>query len=277
MEITTPKAKLAKEDLVISYDQISKVACTVTLTPSELGGRTFAPGVYCSASPVTLNGIMYLDTQNKTGPVWIFQFAETLTTASSSQVVFIGTPAPCNVFWNIGTSVTLGSTSIFKGIINAYTSVSFGTGADLVGKAMAQTGAVTLLGNTITNCAEQAPGSVTCGGIISTDPKVCNNRNGTCVSTDACVCLGGYTGNQCTAFSCFGTLSTNPGVCSGNGTCVIANTCACKTGYAGARCDACQTGYNFISGKCSGSGSGAENFKVALSLAFIIAILQIFV
>jgi hypothetical protein len=98
MEVTTPRSQLAQGDVTLAYNQVANTPCTVTLTPSELAGRTFAPGVYCSAAPVTLNGAMYLDTQNKTGPVWIFQFAQTLTTGSSSSVVFIGTPAPCNVF-----------------------------------------------------------------------------------------------------------------------------------------------------------------------------------
>jgi hypothetical protein len=273
MEITSPKAQLAKDDLVVSYGSIANLACGVTLTPAELGGRTFAPGVYCSAAPVTLNGVMYLDTQNQTGPVWVFQFAETLITATSSQVVFIGTPAPCNVFWNIGTSVTLGATSIFKGVINAYTSVSLGTGADVHGKAMAQTGGVTLLGNTMTNCVEQAPGSTTCGGLISTNPAVCNNRNGTCVSTNSCVCRDGYNGAQCTGLSCFGTVSTSLNVCSGNGTCVAGNVCACKNGYGGTKCDTCRTGFNFIGGRCS----GASNLQIGAFTAIVIAFFQFLV
>jgi len=271
MEVTTPKAQLAQGDVTTVYGQIANTACTETLTPAELAGRTFAPGVYCSSAPVTLNGKMYLDTQNKTGPVWIFQFAETLTTAASSEVIFIGTPAPCNVFWNIGTSVTLGSTSIFMGIINAYTSISLGTGVAITGKCMAQTGAVTLLGNTLTNCVEQAPGISQCYGINSTHPTVCTNGNGTCVNTNACVCKSGYAGTQCAGYSCFGLLPTNTMACSGNGTCSGPNKCTCKAGYVGAKCDFCGSGWNMIGGKCTSSGAAS----VAIGLISLLGLLLV--
>jgi hypothetical protein len=227
MEVTTPRSQLAQGDVTLAYQQIANTPCTTILTPTELAGRTFPPGVYCSATPVTLNGAMYLDTQNKTGPVWIFQFAQTLTTASSSSVVFIGTPAPCNVFWNIGTSLTLGATSSFMGIVNAYASISFGTGATLGGKALAQTAAVTLLGNTLTNCVEQAPGISNCFGVNSTSSAVCNNGNGTCVNT---------------------------------------NSCVCRPGFAGAQCDSCQPGWTIVGGKCLRSGAESLKIGAILAI-----------
>jgi hypothetical protein len=273
MEVSTGKALLAQGDVTTSYNQIANTPCTVTLTPAELGGRTFAPGVYCSAVPVTLTGIMYLDTQNKTGPFWIFQFAETLTTASSSSVVFLGNPAPCNVFWNLGTALTLGSTSSFMGIVNAYTSISLGTGATITGKCLAQTGAVTLLGNTLNNCVEQAPGLSNCFGINSTSSAVCNNGNGTCINTDSCVCRDGFSGSKCIGYSCFGTVDSNSAVCSGNGTCAGPNTCVCKTGYSGVKCDSCKSGFTNIGGKCS----GADSLKMGAILAILVAVLQLFI
>jgi hypothetical protein len=275
MEVTTPKAQLAQGDVTTAYNQIANTACTTTLTPSELAGRTFAPGVYCCASPVTLTGTMYLDTQNKTGPIWIFQFAQTFITAAASSVVFIGTPAPCNVFWNIGTSLTLGSTTNFMGVINAYASISLGTGASITGKCLAQTGAVTLLTNSLTNCVEQAPGVSMCFGLNSTSTAVCNNQNGTCVNTDTCVCRDGYAGSSCSGFTCFGVVGTMAGACTGNGTCTGPNTCTCNNGYGGMKCDSCKPGWSVVGGRCM--TSSAEGLKIGALLAILVAVIQLFV
>jgi hypothetical protein len=229
MEVFTTKAQLALADVGTAYGDIANTPCTTLLADTELGGKTFVPGVYCSAAPITLTGIMYLDSAGKVGPIWIFQFAQTLTTASTSEVVFTKTSAPCNVFWNIGTSATLGSTSIFKGIINAYASISYGTGVAHTGKALAQTGAVTLLGNTIVGCTEQSSGESTCHGIVSTDPKVCSGKKGQCILQDTCVCGSGTGGAQCE--KCQTGFTSVAGVCtrtrtSGTGAITLGAVCA---------------------------------------------------
>jgi hypothetical protein len=100
---------------------------------------------------LTLNG----------GPdsVWVFQTPSTLITASNSSIVFTGGANACNVFWQVGSSATLGTDSSFAGTIMALTSISMTTRATLTGRALARNGAVTLDTNTITQptCAAAPP------------------------------------------------------------------------------------------------------------------------
>jgi len=84
--------------------------------------------------------------------VFIFQVTSTLITGSGSHVVLTNGASACNVFWQIGSSATLGTNSVFKGNILALTSITLTTGADLQGRALARNGAVTLDGNTISGC-----------------------------------------------------------------------------------------------------------------------------
>ena len=81
--------------------------------------------------------------------MFIFQIGSTLTTASNSSVSLINNALPCNVFWQIGSSATLGTTSVFKGTILADQSITLNTSASLDGRALARIGAVTLDGNAV--------------------------------------------------------------------------------------------------------------------------------
>jgi hypothetical protein len=121
--------------------------------PADIGGKTYAPGVYTAPGTLAITGILTL-----TGPgVFIFQIPTAMTTADgspsvpASQVILTGGALAQNVFWETGTAaVTLGSYSTFAGTIMAHTSITLNTGAVLNGRAQAQTGAVTLTGtNTI--------------------------------------------------------------------------------------------------------------------------------
>jgi hypothetical protein len=138
----------------------ANAACDVTYAGTkELGGLTLAPGVYCanvfqiSAGTLTLD-----DTGNATG-VWIFRAtaaaaALTTTPGVGATVKFLnGIGSPCNVWWRVASSATIGSGTKFIGNILALTSISLGTGASLNGRALTQTGAVTLDTNAITPCA----------------------------------------------------------------------------------------------------------------------------
>jgi hypothetical protein len=115
-----------------------------TAISGDLGGRTLAPGVYTAATSIGITGTVTL---NGAG-VYIFQIGSTLTTASSSQVVLTGGATAANVFWQVGSSATLGTGSSFNGNILAQASVTETTGALLNGRALARTGAVTLDTNT---------------------------------------------------------------------------------------------------------------------------------
>ncbi len=123
-----------------------------------LGGQTFTRGVYKSAS-FALSGDLTLDAQNDPAAVFVFQAGSTLSTTASSHVNLINGAQACNVFWQVGSSATLGSSSIFAGNILAFTSISMTSGVKMEGRALAHNGAVTLIGDTITapHCAPVMP------------------------------------------------------------------------------------------------------------------------
>jgi hypothetical protein len=120
---------------------------------NQLGGRTLFPGVYSFGHAATANliGTLTLDANGETDPVWIFQASSDLITASGSKVALINGATSCDVFWQVGSSATLGTSTAFVGNIMAYASVGLDTGATLDGSALAETAAVTLDHNTITH------------------------------------------------------------------------------------------------------------------------------
>lgn len=137
----------AKTDLVTAYNTAAGSGPTIPVV-GNLGGQTLVPGVYNSATSIGLTGALTLS--GGSSDVWIFQAGSTLTTASGSSVVLIGGAQSCNVFWQIGSSATIGTGSAFKGTIIALTSITVTTGATIEGRALARNGAVTLDTNTIT-------------------------------------------------------------------------------------------------------------------------------
>ena len=138
----------AKTDLTTAYGVAAGSGPTSPVS-ADLGGQNLAPGVYNSASSLTLTGVLTLS--GGSTDVWIFQAGSTLTTMSGSSVVFSGGAQACNVFWQIGSSATLGTGSSFKGTIMALTSITATTGAFVEGRLLARNGAVTLDTNTITS------------------------------------------------------------------------------------------------------------------------------
>ncbi|MER7443293.1 ice-binding family protein [Micromonospora avicenniae] len=137
----------AKNDLTTAYNNAAG-RTPFTSRPAELGGATLTPGVY-RIGAAQLTGTLTLDSQNNPAAVFIFQIGSTLTTASNSSVVFINGASPCNVYWQVGSSATIGTGTRFMGNILAQTSITMNTGATLQGRALARTGAVTLNTNTI--------------------------------------------------------------------------------------------------------------------------------
>jgi hypothetical protein len=117
----------------------------------DLGGLTLTPGLYTSTSFLNLTGPLHLDGQGNANSVFIFQIASALTTFSGSQVILQNGAQAANIFWQVGSSATLGTNSIFNGTIMAQASVTLTTGAALNGRALARTGAVTLDTNTVGN------------------------------------------------------------------------------------------------------------------------------
>lgn len=157
--INDAPASAAQGDLTLAYDDAAGRAVNSTVG-TELGGTTLTPGVYDSAAGTFgITGTLKLDAGGDPNAVWIFQAGSTLTTASSSKVALSGGAQAANVFWQVGSSATLGGASTFAGSILALTSIDLGTGATVDGRLLARNGAVTLLDNTVTTPIPEPPGT----------------------------------------------------------------------------------------------------------------------
>lgn len=160
----------AQIDAAAAFNNITAQNCTTDLTGQTLGARTLTPGVYCFDSSAQLTGTLILDAQNNPNAVFIFKIGTTLTTASLSSISVINGGSSCNVFFQVGSSATLGTDTSFQGNILARTSITLNTGADLDGRALALDGAVTLNTNNISECGSIAPTAamVNVGGRVTT-------------------------------------------------------------------------------------------------------------
>jgi hypothetical protein len=140
----------AVADLTTAYnDAAGRTLCPVTVA-GNLGGRTLAPGLYKSTSSLEVtSGDLTLDAQGDPDAVFIFQMASTLTTTAGRQVILAGNANAANVFWQVGSSATLGTTTAFKGTIMADQAITLNNGATLDGRALARISAVSLDANTI--------------------------------------------------------------------------------------------------------------------------------
>ena len=156
-------AAQAQSDVTTAYNSLAGQACTADLTGQDLGGKTLTPGVYCFSSSAQLTGALTLDAQGNAGAVFVFKIGSTLTTASGSSVLMINGGSPCNVFWQVGSSATLGTTTSFLGNILALTSITLNTGASVSGRALARNGAVTMDTNTVSQAA--------CGAAATATPR----------------------------------------------------------------------------------------------------------
>jgi hypothetical protein len=159
-----PTAATAQNDSTTAYLNAQARPCPGPALPGNIGGLTMMPGVYCTGSSVGITGNVTLNGNGNPNAVFIFQIGTTLTTAAgNSQVILIGGAQASNVFWQVGSSATLGTNTIFNGTILALASITLTSGAVLNGRALAQTGAVTLAANTITApVASGGPLSLTC-------------------------------------------------------------------------------------------------------------------
>jgi Ice-binding-like/PEP-CTERM motif len=143
-------AQQAQGDLTTAYNAAASMTPTKVLTGEDLGGMTLTPGVYSFSSSAQLTGTLTLNDLGNPNAVFVFQIGSTLTTASSSAVVFTNSLTDKNVFWQVGSSATLGTTTAFNGNILALTSITLNTGASIgCGSALARNGAVTLDNNVI--------------------------------------------------------------------------------------------------------------------------------
>jgi hypothetical protein len=147
----------AQSDLTTAYNDAAG-RTPVTTIATELGGQTLKPGVYNSESGTfQITGTLTLDAQGDSNGVFIFQMAATLITASSSKVSLLGDASACSVFWQVGSSATLGTNSTFTGNILALTSIQVQTGVTVDGRALARNASVTLDNDTFTQSTCAAP------------------------------------------------------------------------------------------------------------------------
>lgn len=158
-----PVAAQAQADAHVEYNYLAGLPCGTDLTGQDLGGMTLTPGVYCFASSAQLTGTLTLDAQGSCDSLFVFQTGSTLTTSVASSVRVINNPcsANCrgglNVFWQVGSSATIGTGSQFVGNIVANISTTLNFGASVAGSVFALTGAVTLDTNNISACGTNVP------------------------------------------------------------------------------------------------------------------------
>ena len=243
-------ARQARVDATAAYGDLKGQACNTTYSvPTDLGGKRLVPGVYCFLSSVAITGTLTLDGGGDADDAFIFHMGSTLVTATNASVVLINNAQRCKVFWQAGSSATLGTGTKLVGTVIALTSITLNTNATLSGRALALNGAVTLDSNTVavTSCAAPVSPpvvgksfntpSITAGG-NSTLTLTLSNPNSTAASitsalTDTFPSGLFVSGNAIT--TCGGTvsapigksaLSLTGGAIPANGSCTIMVTVA---------------------------------------------------
>ncbi|HEY5051894.1 MAG TPA: ice-binding family protein [Solirubrobacterales bacterium] len=145
-------AKQAQSDLTNAYNVAAgqPVAPADDLSGTNLGNRKLGPGAYRYTSEALLTGPLTLDAEGDRNAQFVFEIGSELTTASASSVVLVNGASPCNVYWQVGSSATLGTTTAFEGNLMALTSISLKNGASVIGRMLARNGQVSLIDNVLT-------------------------------------------------------------------------------------------------------------------------------
>lgn len=156
-------AGLAQVALTTAFTDAATRPPTASVSvPADITGLTFNAGVYAYAASLGLTGTVTLDAQGDPSAVFVFLASSTLTTGSGSRVLLANGAQACNVFWQVGSSATLGTTSSLSGHVLAQSSITATTGAKIDGSLLARTGAVTLDSNVINN--------LDCGAVVTPTP-----------------------------------------------------------------------------------------------------------
>ena len=148
--LADPTAAQAQADLTNAYNDAAGRLDAI-LTTADIGGQTLSPGLYQAPVSLAITGNLTLDAGGNPNAVWIFQMASTLTVANNGQVILAGGAQARNVFWQVGSSATIGTNSIVQGNILATAAITLQAGAMLEGRALAIGAAVTLDGNYISS------------------------------------------------------------------------------------------------------------------------------
>ncbi len=180
-----------------------------TATSATLAGETLPAGVYKASSSLGLVGTVTLNGHGDPTAVFIFQVGSTLTTHSSSTVALVGTAQACNVFWQVTSSATLGTTSTFVGTVMALASVTLTSGVHVAGRMLARTGAVTLITDVITKPACITPLATSTSTTTTAPPATTTPSTGTTASGGSTTGSGGSAGS--------GAASTGTGASTATG------------------------------------------------------------
>lgn len=150
-QINTDLSKQAKLDLTAAYnDAAGRTSTDIVTLSGNIGGLTLTPGLYKSTSSLAISsGDLTFDAKGKSDAIFIIQIASAFTVTSGRQVILKNGASASNIFWQVSSSATFGTTSEFKGTIMAMQSITFNTGATLEGRALASIGGIVLAGNTI--------------------------------------------------------------------------------------------------------------------------------
>ena len=151
-EVANAVSLQAQSDLTIAYNDADGRVPEFFQTNPDLVGSTLIPGIYAATAmgPLSLSGHLVLDGQGNSAAVFIFETDSTLITGPGSSIELINGASECNIFWQVGSSATLATGSLFVGTVMALTSISVQTGAVVHGRALARNGSVTLDNNVFT-------------------------------------------------------------------------------------------------------------------------------
>jgi hypothetical protein len=181
--VTDAVAAQAQADLTTAYNAAAAESPRSPIV-ADLAGQTLTAGTYNNASSIGLSGALTLNGSGNPNSIFVFQAGSTLTTGPGSSVVLENGAQACNVFWQVGSSATLDTTTNFVGTIMAYASISLNNGVTVKGRALASTGAVTLINDTFTvpTCATSTSTTVTTQGTSKANAKTAS-PNGTSTGT----------------------------------------------------------------------------------------------
>jgi predicted acyltransferase (DUF342 family) len=146
----TTAAQTAQKDFIVAYTDAATRVPTKEIG-SEIGNRTLPPGIYHSSSAIGLTGVLVLDALGDPNAVFIFQTDSAFNTAADSEIRLVNGANVSNVFWQVGSSATLGGASAFRGNIMAYVTITVGADTFVRGRLLAHTGAVTVSNNFVTD------------------------------------------------------------------------------------------------------------------------------